>query len=151
MIEIEQTSLIDGPSDDPGDCLRSAWASVLECRAEELPKWKADQSWKVYWRNFQLFLRLKGYKIKRARMAGPLPSKTPFNSFIAIGQSPRTNSAKHAVVYNWDGFRWDPYPGADGLVGDPHFYEWLVEEDPNFDSTLLHKNVGTGIFHDCIV
>jgi hypothetical protein len=147
MRKVEQTSLIDGPSEDPGDCLRSAWASVLECRAGDLPKWSGKLPWKIYWRNFQLFLRLKGYKIKRSSYARPLPFKTPFDSFVAVGSSPRTDDAKHCVVYDWDGFAWDPYPGANGLVGDPQLYEWLVKEDPDFDSTLLHKNAGTGIFY----
>jgi len=147
MRKVKQTSLIDGPSEDPGDCLRSAWASVLECRAEDLPKWTSGQPWKIYWRNFQLFLLLKGYKIKRSRTARPLPFKTPFDSFTAVGSSPRTNAAKHVVVYDWNGFAWDPYPGANGLVGEPHLYEWLVKKDPDFDSTLLHKNAGTGIFY----
>jgi len=36
MIEVEQTSLLDGPKDRPGDCMCAAWASVLEVQSEDL-------------------------------------------------------------------------------------------------------------------
>ena len=134
MIEVEQTSLFDGPKDQPGDCMRAAWASVLEVDIDELPKWSSRQPWSAYWRNWQVFVRLKGYKMKKWARRPPM-GKVPFDSFVATGPSPRTDKAKHCVVYNWQGFQWDPYPGADGLDGDPDFYEWLEREEPIIEET----------------
>lgn len=135
MKKVEQTSLFDGPSDQPGDCMRASYASVLEWEAKDLPKWTNGQPWLTYFRNFHVFLRLKGYKIKSASYARPVKWKTPFDSYVATGPSPRTDKAKHCVVHDWGGFRWDPYPGANGLDGEPDLYEWLVEEDPTFEKS----------------
>lgn len=134
MKKVEQTSLIDDDKDRPGDCMRASWASVLECDIEKLPKWSARQPWLVYWRNWNVFLRLKGYKAKKWERRPPL-GKVPFDSFIAVGPSPRVDGEvpKHCVVYDWHGFQWDPHPGADGFDGEPDFYEWLEEEEPEFE------------------
>ena len=133
MKKVEQTSLIDDGTDQHGDCMRAAYASVLEWEAKDLPKWTAGQPWLTYFRNFHVFLRLKGYKIKSASYARPVEWKTPFDSYVATGPSPRTDKAKHCVVHDWGGFRWDPYPGANGLDGEPDLYEWLVEKDVEFE------------------
>lgn len=127
MKKVEQTSLIDGPKDRPGDCLRAAWASVLETDAEDLPRWDGNNRWMIYWRNFNVFFLLNGYELQKASYAEPLEFQTPFDSFTAVGSSPRTDRAKHVVVYDWDGFQWDPYPNASGLDSEPDFFEWLTE------------------------
>lgn len=132
MKKFQQTSLTDDGSDTPGDCMRSAWGSVLEVPPCELPKWSSKMPWKTYWRNWKIFFRLKGFEIKRAETVPP-KWKADQEYFIAVGPSPRTDLAKHCVVWSREGFEWDPYPKASGLDGDPDFFEWLVRSKPNFD------------------
>lgn len=125
MRKVEQTNLLNGPGDDPGDCMRSAWASVLEIDSDQLPEWTAGQPWEIYWRNWKVFFRLKGYEIRKTSLMPPR-WKVDREYFVATGPSPRTDLAKHCVVHSREnGFEWDPHPNASGLEEEPDFYEWL--------------------------
>lgn len=104
-----------------GSCFATAIACVLDMDLAEVPNFVAfgDRGW---FEALILWAKARRVHVKIIHHGqnpkyGKVPARGPY---VASGTSPR--GWKHSVVFERGKFAHDPYPGDEGLVGDPTHY-----------------------------
>lgn len=101
-----QTIFVNDPRGIPGDCMRTAVASLLDLPTEAVPHFVLyDREW--WFAAFQMWLRINGLTI-HAMSAANVDREC-----LAIGMSPR--GVEHIVVWGPDGLVHDPHPSRAGI------------------------------------
>lgn len=111
MIAHTQTIFVNDPRGIPGDCMRTAVASLLELPTEAVPHFVLFEDW---FGAFSLWLEGRGLRI--------VPLAAPDRSCLALGMSPR--DVEHMVVWGPEGLLHDPHPSRGGIV--PRQY-WALD------------------------
>lgn len=117
MIPHTQTIFVNDPRGIPGDCLRTAVASLLELPTEAVPHFVLFDTPGEWFNVLTLWLRGRGLYIK------PLPGSNVDRECLALGMSPR--DVEHVVVWGPDGLIHDPHPSRAGI--EPRQF-WALEE-----------------------
>lgn len=104
MIAHTQTIFVNDPRGIPGDCMRTAVASLLDMPTEAVPHFVLFEDW---FGAFSLWLKGRGLRIK------PMPKDGVTQNCLALGMSPR--DVEHVVVWSPDGLVHDPHPSRAGL------------------------------------
>lgn len=102
-----QTIFVNDPRGIPGDCMRTAVASLLELPTEAVPHFALFSEPGAWFDAFQLWLRGRGLQIR------PLARASVDGECLAIGMSPR--GVEHVVVWGPEGLVHDPHPSGDGV------------------------------------
>ena len=113
MIRHTQTIFVDDPRGIPGDCMRTAVASLLDLPVEAVPHFALFSAPGAWFDAFSLWLVGKGLRIH--------PVVKPSDGCLAIGMSPR--GVEHVVVWDGSGLWHDPHPSQGGI--EPRQY-WEV-------------------------
>lgn len=107
MIPHTQTIFVDDPRGIPGDCMRTAVASILGLPAEAVPHFALFEKPDAWFVAFNLWLTGRSMQIK------PLPASKVDRECLAFGMSPR--GVEHVVVWGPNGLVHDPHPSQDGI------------------------------------
>jgi hypothetical protein len=115
MIAHTQTIFVNDPRGIPGDCMRTAVASLLDLPPEAVPHFVLfDREW---FTAFNMWLAQRGLRIK--------PLAKPERPCLAIGRSPR--DVEHVVVWGPAGLIHDPHPSRAGI--EPRQF-WAIDPIP---------------------
>lgn len=107
MIRHTQTIFVDDPRGIPGDCMRTAVASLLDLPTDAVPHFALFDAPGAWYDAFTLWLQGRGLKIK------PLRRDDVDRPCLAIGMSPR--GVEHVVVWGASGLLHDPHPSQSGI------------------------------------
>lgn len=107
MIRHTQTIFVDDPRGIPGDCMRTAVASLLDLPTEAVPHFVLFYEPGAWFEVFGIWLRGRGLQIK------PVPASNVDRECLALGMSPR--GVEHVVVWGPDGLVHDPHPSRAGI------------------------------------
>lgn len=99
-----QTIFVNDPRGIPGDCMRTAVASLLDLPTEAVPHFVLFNDW---FGAFSLWLQGRRLRIKGMRAADV------DQPCLALGTSPR--GVEHIVVWGPDGLMHDPHPSRAGI------------------------------------
>ena len=116
MIPHTQTIFVDDPRGIPGDCMRTAVASLLDLPTEAVPHFVLFAEPGAWFQAFTLWLTGCGLRIK------PLSADNIDRECLALGMSPR--DVEHVVVWGPDGLVHDPHPSRAGI--EPRQF-WALE------------------------
>lgn len=111
-----QTIFVNDPRGIPGDCMRTAVASLLDLPTEAVPHFVLFDGPGEWFTVFNMWLKGRGLVIK------PLAKGNVDRPCLAIGMSPR--EVEHVVVWGPEGLLHDPHPSRAGL--DPRQF-WAIE------------------------
>lgn len=106
MIRHTQTIFAGDPRGIPGDCLRTAVASLLELPVEAVPHFALFDAPGDWFEVFTMWLRGRGLRIQ--------PLAEPDQECLALGRSPR--DVEHVVVWGPRGLLHDPHPSRAGII-----------------------------------
>jgi len=105
----------------PGDCFRTALASLLGCdRPDDVPHFAAlpQAEW---WGAVRDWLQRRGLDLVYVEIdqrAAVLDLWGPQGGLVLVGGPSPRGAFGHVVVGRWDGsITWDPHPSRDGLAG----------------------------------
>ena len=104
MIPHTQTIFVNDPRGIPGDCMRTAVASLLDLPTEAVPHFAVFDDW---FGAFTLWLKGRGLRIWGLR------EDDVDRPCLALGKSPR--GVEHIVVWGPDGLMHDPHPSRSGI------------------------------------
>lgn len=99
-----QTIFVNDPRGIPGDCMRTAVASLLDLPTQAVPHFVLFEDW---FGAFNLWLNGRGLRIH------PLPASNVDRECLALGMSPR--DVEHVVVWGAEGLVHDPHPSRAGI------------------------------------
>jgi hypothetical protein len=117
VIRHTQTIFVNDPRGIPGDCMRTAVASLLDLPTEAVPHFVLyDRDW---FTAFTMWLRSRGLTMH------PMAAGNIDRECLAIGMSPR--NVEHVVVWGPEGLIHDPHPSQDGLEARQF---WAIEPMP---------------------
>lgn len=116
MIAHTQTICVGDPRGIPGDCLRTAVASLLDLPIEAVPHFLLFEG--AWFDAVKLWCRHNGYILAT-------PEEQPNGPCLAFGQSPR--DVYHAVVWADGACLHDPHPSRAGLIAPDAF--WTIDRD----------------------
>ncbi|ONI65642.1 hypothetical protein CSIV_05020 [Microbacterium sp. CSI-V] len=116
MIRHTQTIFVNDPRGIPGDCMRSAVASLLDLPTEAVPHFALFDAPGAWYQAFMLWLGGRDL-IVRPRRAADVDGLC-----LAIGMSPR--GVEHVVVWGPDGLIHDPHPSGAGIEARQF---WFIE------------------------
>jgi hypothetical protein len=108
-----QTIFVNDPRGIPGDCMRTAVASLLDRPTEAVPHFVLFDDW---FGAFSLWLAGEQLRIR------PLPASSVDRECLALGMSPR--GVEHIVVWGPHGLLHDPHPSRAGI--EPRQF-WALE------------------------
>lgn len=113
--KVTQRFLADDPTGIPGDCVRSAVASLLDYEPHLVPHFIAgDFDGRVWWYALKGWAATNRWNVSRRGLL-PLEDNVPLPNFgIACGPSERGHS--HAVVAVDGQIVWDPHPSRAGIL-----------------------------------
>lgn len=120
MIPHTQTIFVDDPRGIPGDCMRTAVASLLDMPVEAVPHFVLFEEPGVWFEAFNLWLRGRGLRIE------PLSARNVDRECLALGMSPR--EVEHVVVWGPDGLVHDPHPSRAGIEARQFWALTEIEE-----------------------
>lgn len=123
MRPVDQTKFVADPeSDECGNCMQAAVASLLELPLDDVPHFAAepDDQW---WWTFVAFCRSHGYAVVQTEEA--------IEDVLGLmsGQSPR-GDFQHLVVACGPDVVHDPHPSREGLDGGGTSWWYLVPKNP---------------------
>lgn len=106
------------PNGLPGDCLRTAVASLLDLPYEQVPHFALHG--RAWWDHLRRWARRHGVDFAAlAPVAGtvrPFVTEPDGMLVLAAGPSPRSARARHVVLADVDGRTvWDPHPSRAGI------------------------------------
>ncbi len=107
MTPYTQTIFVNDPRGIPGDCMRTAVASLLDLPIEAVPHFVLFDEPGAWFEAFNLWLRGRGLYVK------PLRAGHVDRECLALGMSPR--DVEHIVVWGPDGLVHDPHPSRAGI------------------------------------
>ncbi|MCJ1709259.1 hypothetical protein [Microbacterium sp. VKM Ac-2923] len=107
MIPHTQTIFVNDPRGIPGDCMRTAVASLMDLPTEAVPHFVLFDAPGAWFQVFTLWLRGRGLTIR------PMRGEDVDQPCLAIGMSPR--DVEHVVVWGPNGMIHDPHPSRDGI------------------------------------
>lgn len=107
MIRHTQTIFVDDPRGIPGDCMRTAVASLLDLPTEAVPHFVLFDEPGAWLDAFVVWLRGRGLRIQN------LTLDDVEDECLALGMSPR--GVEHIVVWGPDGLVHDPHPSRAGI------------------------------------
>lgn len=125
MIPHTQTIFVNDPRGIPGDCMRTAVASLLDLPVEAVPHFVLFDGPGAWFDVFTKWLAGRGMQIK------PLPASGVDRECLALGMSPR--GVEHIVVWGPEGMIHDPHPSRDGI--EPRQFWALVSDSTVQDQT----------------
>lgn len=117
MIRHTQTIFVNDPRGIPGDCMRTAVASILDLPVEAVPHFVLFDAPGAWFQVFTIWLAGRGLRID------PLPASNVDRECLAIGTSPR--NVEHVVIWGPDGLVHDPHPSRAGI--EPRQF-WALEQ-----------------------
>lgn len=129
MIKIYQDKVVKyndaGEMIERGNCFAACIASVMELPLNHVPN--IEELFFIqgdYWQEvLQTWLTAKGWEWNYVKEDYII--KLPKDQFyFVVGKSPR-GSFNHIVVYQNGKLVHDPYPGANGIEGEPLYFEVL--------------------------
>lgn len=123
MTPYTQTIFVNDPRGIPGDCMRTAVASLLDLPVEAVPHFALFDAPGAWYNAFALWIGGKGLRIKahaERDVNGPC---------LAIGMSPR--NVEHVVVWGPEGLLHDPHPSRQGI--EPRQFWSLISVHPGND------------------
>lgn len=118
-----QTIFVNDPRGIPGDCMRTAVASLLDLPTEAVPHFVLFDAPGDWFKAFNMWINGRGLMIK------PLAKRDVDRQCLAIGMSPR--DVEHVVVWGPEGLVHDPHPSRAGI--EPRQF-WAIEARPLPDS-----------------
>lgn len=107
MIAHTQTIFVNDPRGIPGDCLRTAVASILDLPTEAVPHFVLFTAPGAWFEVLNLWLEGRELRIQ------PLNPASVDRECLALGMSPR--DVEHVVVWGPDGMLHDPHPSRAGI------------------------------------
>lgn len=107
MIRHTQTIFVNDPRGIPGDCMRTAVASLLDLPTEAVPHFALFDAPGAWFNAFGLWLQGRDLRIS------PTTLQNVAGQCLAIGMSPR--GVEHVVVWGPDGLVHDPHPSQGGI------------------------------------
>lgn len=119
MTPYTQTIFVDDPRGIPGDCMRTAVASLLDLPVEAVPHFVLFDAPGAWFTAFSLWLDGRGLRIRA------FPGGSVDRECLALGMSPR--GVEHVVVWGPDGLLHDPHPSRAGI--EPRQFWALVPVD----------------------
>lgn len=117
MIPHTQTIFVNDPRNIPGDCMRTAVASLLDMPTEAVPHFVLFDDW---FAAFSLWLKGRGLRV--------IALAEPDRECLALGMSPR--GVEHIVVWGRRGLIHDPHPSRAGVVARDF---WAIEPEPELE------------------
>lgn len=119
MIPHTQTIYVNDPRGIPGDCMRTAVASLLDLPTEAVPHFALFAGPGDWYDAFALWLKGQGLQIS------PRTRQNVADPCLAIGMSPR--DVEHVVVWGPEGLLHDPHPSRAGI--EPRQF-WAIVSTP---------------------
>jgi len=125
MKPVDQTKFVPDPrSDECGNCMQAAYASILELPLDEVPHFAATPGENGEWFDAVLtWCAARGYAVVQSEE--PIPGVLCLMS----GKSPR-GDFDHLVVGRDRDVLHDPHPSRAGLAGDPVVWWYLLPHEP---------------------
>ena len=115
------TPVFQKPGD--GQCINACLATLTGVSLAEAPEvwlWETEET-RAYMGRIRRFLKPYGYTIIGFRARPEVFSGVVY---IAIGESPRDDESKHAVIMRGKKMIHDPHPSGDGILN--HWFSWVI-------------------------
>jgi len=128
MIPVKQTKLHNPPTTN-GNCMAACLASLLEINIDDVSCFE-DMDETEWWTAMIRWLDGTGYGFMADRLSGQYNKE--FSYAIGCGKSPRGDFG-HCVIWNVDGFVFDPHPSGAGIDGEPTTFWYIGKLEEQYE------------------